>query len=232
MVSSKVLIGVITSEYARRADFYDFYNLLVKPNDAMVIMCHDSSPANGRNRIIDAALENDCTHVLFIDDDMACRPDALLKLLEHDVDIVSGLYFSRVYPHAPVIFDLVNDEGHAFPIYMTKDTKGLLPIKAAGLGFVLIKTDVFRKMEKPWIRLGELNPEHWCDDIGFFKRVREAGIESFVDMDVRVGHMGTMIIWPNFENNEWHSMYDTNGQNGINIPQTLPKVGYAFKEQE
>src|SRR5215467_564714 len=186
MVSNKVLISVVTGEYARRADFYDYYNLLIKPEGSSVILCHDRSPAHGRNLVIQAAIDNGCSHVLFIDDDMAYKPDALLKLLDHDVDIVSGLYLSRAYPHPPLAFDLANDEGAAFPMYLMPDiTARLRPIVAAGLGFLLCKTEIFSKLEKPWIRLGELNQEEWCDDIGFFKRVREANIQCFVDTEVR-----------------------------------------------
>lgn len=183
MAHNKVLIGVVTGEYARRADFYDYYNLLHKPENAAVLLCHDRSPAKGRNLIIQAALDNDCTHILFIDDDMAYKPDSLVRLLEHDVDVVSGLYLSRAYPHVPIIFDLADEDGSAFPLYLTSDKKGLIPIVAAGLGFLLCKIDVFRRLEKPWIRLGELNSEEWCDDIGFFNRLRKAGIQSYCDLN-------------------------------------------------
>jgi len=224
MVNNKVLIGVITMEYGRRADFYDYYNLLIKPEGSMVLFRHDSSPAHGRNLLIQAAQENNCTHVLLIDDDMAYKPDALLKLLEHDKDIVSGLYLHRSYPHAPLAMDLADDNGSCAPMYLLDTMQGLQPIVAAGFGFLLVKTSVFDKLEKPYVRLGELDPEQWCDDIGFFNRVRKAGIQSYVDLDVRIGHMGSMTIWPNYEGGQWHSMYDTNGVGGINIPQ-IPKYG-------
>lgn len=229
MVHNKTLIGVITGEYARRADFYDYYNLLIKPPESMVLLCHDRSPAKGRNMIIEAALGHDCSHILFIDDDMAYKPDSLLKLLEHDVDIVSGLYLSRAYPHQPIIFEFADENGACFPIYLMGHEKRLTPIVAAGFGFLLIKTDIFKKLKKPYIRLGELNQEEWCDDIGFFNRVRRAEIKSYVDMDVHVGHMGTMIIWPNRdEKGNWMTSYDTNGTGRLNTPQINPNMEYKF----
>ena len=234
MVSNKTLIGVTTGEYARRADFYDYYNLIEKPEGAYVSFSHDRSPAHGRNVLIQLAIDKGFTHILLIDDDMAYPPSALIKLLDHDVDIVSGLYLSRAYPHSPLAFDIADDDGSAFPMYLVPDiTARLRPIVAAGLGFLLCKTEIFAKLEKPYIRLGELDPEQWCDDIGFFKRVREAGIQSYVDTEVRVGHMGTMIIWPTLdEKGKWNSMYDTSGQGGVNIPQFLPDIKYEFKEQK
>lgn len=228
----KVLIGVSTGEYARRADFYDYYNLLIKPPESAVILAHDRSPARNRNLIIQAGLENDCSHILLIDDDMAYKPDSLLKLLEHDVDIVSGLYLSRAYPHQPIIFDIADEDGSCFPMYLIDNEFGLRPIVAAGFGFLLLKTEIFSKLEKPYVRLGELNQEEWCDDIGFFNRVRKANIQSYCDMNVQVGHMGTMIIWPNRnEKGQWMTGYDTNGTGIINTPQVNPDYSYTFKEQ-
>lgn len=228
-MNSKVLIAVTTGEYARRADFYDYHHMLTKPPNAMVILNHDRSPAKGRNMCIDAAIEHDCTHILLVDDDMAYKPEALLKLLEHDKDIVSGLYLSGAYPHQAIVFDIADEDGSAFPIYLVDNLKGLIPIVAAGLGFVLIKTSIFEKLEKPYVRLGELNSEEWCDDIGFFKRVREAGIQSYCDLEVMVGHMKSMIVWPNRnEKGQWMTGYDTNGTGAINTPQIAPDYKYEF----
>jgi hypothetical protein len=225
-VDNKILIGLLTQEYARRADFYDYFNLLEKPANATVIYSHDRSPASGRNRIIEAAIEYNFSHILFMDDDMAPKKNALSQLLEHDVDIVSSLYLNRAYPHIPLAFDIADESGAAFPVYLTPNMPRLIPIVAAGLGFVLIKTDVFKRMEKPWVRLGELNPEHWCDDMGFFHRARkEATNDIWLDTECRVGHMGTMLIYPNYEaDGKWYSGYDTQGKGCVNIAMELPET--------
>src|SRR5258706_7350361 len=228
MVDAKVLVGIPTEEYSRRADFYDYLNLLIKPPGSFQLLAHDRSPAHNRNIIVEQALIHDCTHVLFIDDDQAPKPNALMQLLEHDKDIVSGLYLRREYPHQPLIFDVADDEGACLYVYLDGEEKRLKPIVAAGLGFCLIKTSVFQELEKPWFRLGELAPDQWCDDIGFFKRVREANIESYCDMECRVGHIGTMIIWPNKVDGKWYTGYDTNGKDGmLNTPQINPEVKYT-----
>lgn len=223
MVDPKVLIIVPTGEYARRADFYDYYNMMEKPENSMTIFPHDRSPAKARNMAIEEAFKHNCTHVLFIDDDMAYKPDALIKLLTRDLDVVSGLYLSRQYPHAPLVFDIADDNGACLSTYLTDNISGLIPIVAAGFGFILIKTDVFRKMDKPYIRLGELNSEEWCDDIGFFKRVREqVNCKMYCDTDVRLGHMGTMIVWVDKVKGKWLTGYDTGYNEMLMSPQIQP----------
>ncbi len=231
MVYNKVLIGVITGEYSRRADFYDYFNLLSKPAGSLSLFCHDRSPAKGRNLVIEQAFEHKCTHILFIDDDMAFKENALSQLLEHDADVVSGLYLSRAYPHQPLIFDVADDSGACLHTYLFGNEPRLKKIVAAGLGFCLIKTSVFNELEKPYIRLGELNQEEWCDDLGFFKRVREAGFEIYCDTECRLGHMGTVVIWPNkSESGQWLTGYDTNGKDMLNTPQISLDAGYKFEE--
>lgn len=231
MVDPKVLIGVITGEYARRADFYDYYNLLIKPNNTFSLFCHDRSPAKGRNLIIEQAFIYDCTHILFIDDDMAYKPESLNQLLEHDLDIVTGLYLSRAYPHQPLIFDCADEDGRCLYSYLNANEPRLKEVVAAGLGYCLIKTDVFRKLEKPWVRLGEIDSQEWCDDIGFFKRVREAGFKIFCDMECLVGHMGTMVIWPQKKDGLWYTGYDTSGRGMISTPQINPNIVYEVGKE-
>lgn len=233
MAHTKVLIGVTTGEYARRADFYDYFNLLKKPEGTLSLFCHDRSPAHGRNMVIEAAKEQNCTHLLIIDDDMAYKENALEKLLEHDVDIVSGLYLTRAYPHTPLAFDIADDvDGSAGSMYLLEnENRRLVPIVAAGFGFCLIKMSVFDRMEKPYVRLGELNSEQWCDDIGFFNRALKAGVKAYVDLDCLVGHIGTMIIWPNRDSEgRWYAGYDTNGKPGmVNVPLFFVNPQYPVK---
>lgn len=232
MVDKKVMIGLITQNFVPRPDFYDYFHLMKKPANSMMVFCHDRSPAKGRNLVIEAAIETNCTHILFVDDDMAMPEDALEKLLEHDLDVVSGLYLIGSYPHQPVIFDLADEEtGACLFSYLIGDEPRLKPIVCAGFGFVLIKTSVFSKLEKPYVRLGELDPENWCDDVGFWNRLRKVGVQSYCDMECRIGHMKTMIIWPRKEDGKWYSGYDTNGIGlAVNVAQVLPDEVFSAGE--
>lgn len=225
MAHQKVLIGVPTSEFGRRADFYDYFNTLEKPEGTLIISPHGSSPAKNRNIIIEQAILNECTHVLFLDDDMAFKSNLLTKLLSHDKDIVSGLYFHRNFPHQPMVFENVDEKGRAFAYFMNGHSDGLIKISACGFGCCLIKTKVFEAMEKPWVRLGELDAQEWCDDIGFFHRASKVTSEIYCDTECMVGHIATMVLWPNKVDGKWFTIYDTNNTGANTGAIQVPQVG-------
>lgn len=216
-MNQKILIGVPTAEMARRADFYDYFNILDKPEGTVITFCHGQSPARNRNLIIEQALNIRATHVLFLDDDVAFKPSLLNDLSRHDVDAVTGLYFMRNFPHRPILFDIAQADGKCMHTVLNGQT-GLIPAVASGLGCVLIKTDVFRAMDKPWITLGEAEKDHWCDDISFFNRFRAAGFQLWCDMSVLVGHMAQCTIWPEVQDNQWYVKYNTLGTAEVIFP--------------
>lgn len=195
------MIAVPTAEFARQAQFYDHFAQLIKPEGTIISMAHGQSPARNRNMMIEQALKCDCTHIFFVDDDIILKPDTLVNLLAHDVDCVSGLYLMRNRPHQPICFESADSEGRCIHYFLNNDNgtpnEGLVPVVAAGLGVLLIKMHVFEPLEPPYIRMGELESDMWCDDLGFFKRVREAGFtEIYCDLNTQVGHMATATIWP------------------------------------
>lgn len=217
----RIIIGLSTGEYIRKAEFMPYFLGIDKPPGTLVTTVHGQSPANARNVIIEQALENNCTHALFLDDDMGYPPDVLIRLLQHDVDVVTALYLMRDYPHFPVAFDMAFDNGYNKFAYLTGNVQGVIPITNCGLGCVLIKTEVFKAMEKPWVRLGELIPDGWCDDVGFFNRVRAAGFKLYCDTDLRVGHMAQHMLWPTKLNGQWFTEY-RHLKGNVLVPQIIP----------
>lgn len=222
----KVMIGIPTADNARYPEFYDLVALIDKPSNYTVIEAkvHGQSPARNRNLIIKQAIAHECTHVLFLDDDVLVPSDILTKLMSHDKDIVTGLYLMRAYPHQPIIFKTQNEAGHVLWVELTPDKTGLIEVVSAGLGCVLIKTRVFKTMiandPLPWVRLGEIPGEedHWGDDIGFFKRVRKYGFKLFCDLDVKCGHIAKMTVRPVYRDGRWYTEYDTNGMGCALVP--------------
>lgn len=212
----KIMIGVVTGEMARRADFYDYFQMIEKPKDTICVFVHGQSIANNRNRIIEQALIHNCSHVMFIDDDVVCKPDVLYRLLRHDKDIVLALQLRRNFPHHPLVFDkeLPDD---LFRVYTLKDHEtGLIPVVGGGLGAVLIKTEVFRTLEKPWFRFGQLKEkDQMSEDTDFYIRARQHYFNVFCDLDTYVGHQASVVIRPFHMNGMWTVNYDSNGEGSL-----------------
>jgi hypothetical protein len=104
-------------------------------------------------------------------------------------------------------------------MFLTPKRKGLVEAVNCGFGFVLMKVEIFKKMPKPWVRLGELVLDEWCDDVGFFNRVRAAGFKIYCDLDIRLGHMINLTLWPGQENGVWTSVYETGTGEKFSFPQ-------------
>jgi hypothetical protein len=208
----RVLVGVPTAEMARRAAFYDYYHALQLPMGALATFVHGQSIAYNRNKIVEQALENGCSHIFMLDDDTVFDPDILIRLLCHNVDLVTGLMLMRDYPHKPLIFSRFVG-GAAEHIFLNGQS-GLIPIAASGLGCVLIKTKVFSKLEEPFFRYGELDSDGLGEDLGFFKRVQDIGLQHYCDLDALVGHSTNVTVRAKVNTlGTWSTIYENN--NGV-----------------
>jgi len=206
----KVYVGVPTAEFSRPAIFYDYMRFLEKPENTTVASYHSNSAAFNRNLIIEDAISQYCTHILFIDDDMAFPPNALTRLLAHDLDAVSGLYYNKCYPHPPVIFDRDPNDFDSFQRhYLQNGEAGVIKVDACGFGFFLVNTKVFESLEPPYVRHGELQYDKRNEDMGFCLRLGETGYQIHCDLDVVIGHMGLATFWPSRNQGQWFTTIDT-----------------------
>lgn len=231
----KVMIGVSTAGYLRNASFLEYFAAVQRPVDSIGAFVHGQSPARGRNHLFQLALEQECTHILLLDDDVCPPADIIARLMRHDKDIVTGVLLKRDFPHTPILFHTSLPDGKCGVQFLNElSEEGLIPIKNCGLGCVLIKTEVLKKLlpfnvkqtdataPPAWVTLGEAVPDHWCDDTVFFNRCTELGIEMFCDLSVKVGHMGQVTIWPRYEDGKWLTVYDVGGKDNIKFPVVIP----------
>lgn len=213
-------------EHIRRAEFITHFMGMDKPANSLITAVHGQSPASARNFIIEQALQNECTHVFFMDDDVVMPKDTIDRLLNHDKDIISGLYLMRSFPHYPVLFDEAFPDGKCKFMYLTPDKQGVVPVVNCGFGMVLIKIGVFKKMEKPWVTLGEIEKDGWCDDVSFFNRARKAGFDIHCDLNTIGGHMINVTAWPSFVGDAWQTQYK-HPQGTVAFPQHVPALAEA-----
>jgi hypothetical protein len=136
----------------------------------------------------------DATHLFLTEMDMILPDDTIVKLLELDKPIASGLYFLRNGFGQPCLYKKVftikdNPVPHTpisiFPIsrpFCIDEYGGGCP----GLGCVLIRREVFEAIEPPWFDLKE---GFYGSDMYFYTKVRDQRIQVWVEPRVRCGHM-------------------------------------------
>lgn len=154
-------------------------------------LCHvkGSLLPENRNALVRQALDSECTHILWVDDDMFFPMDTFYKLYKHDVDIVGANCATKCIPPRPTA-----KNGRDY-VFTTEKSTGLEKVTRLGTGLLLMKIDVFKKMETPYFA-SPLDPA-WDnapmgEDIYMIKKAQEMGYEVFIDHDVskHVGHIG------------------------------------------
>lgn len=126
---------------------------------------NESLITRARNKLVEKFLELDCTHLLFIDADMEFNPTLLASLVDYDVDVVCGLCPKKqinwvavkeliktspdTNPHLiPKRISAIDNNVNYFDGgYAVTDIPGLVPVKHAGTGCMLIKREVFTKLQ-------------------------------------------------------------------------------------
>lgn len=176
---------------------------------------YSSHVANAREATINGGTQNninesrplngqlDYKKIIWIDSDIAWKPDDFLKLYESDKDIISGAYLLgsgmvTAYKEQfgnPYLYDDV--------IKMTEPVQ----IEGAGFGFLAVKKGVFESLTRPWfqqVQTTMIDPETkkefsfplMGEDISWCKRVKDAGYEIWFDPTIRVTHHKTMkLTW-------------------------------------
>jgi GT2 family glycosyltransferase len=149
----------------------------------------------------------DYDYILWIDSDMVFEPEDLFKLLEHDKDVISGVYkMSDDVNYATV--ETMDDEFFAQNMYyqflqredVKHKNKKLFRVDYTGMGWMLVKRGVIEKMKYPWFypRKKEWKARGWSefvwDDVEFCMRVRELGHDIWIDPNIIIGHEKMVVL--------------------------------------
>jgi len=155
----------------------------------------DMEIGKARNAIAEKALEMGTKYVFMIDDDTAPPNFAARKLIyeleQHDDAMVcAGIYCSKEDPPFPIVF---MDQGRgAHWDWLAGD---VFPCYGIGTGCMMIKTEVFRKIEAPWFCTVDKEPvdaqnfsHKMTDDLYFCDKVRQAGYKILAHGGVNAVH--------------------------------------------
>jgi len=172
-------------------------------------MTNESLISRARNTLVAKFLANpESTHLMFIDADIGWEPWHLLALLNHDVDVIGGLYPMKTIPVKWCV--------NGIPGAPDNDPNGLLEVTKTGTGFFLVKRHVFEKLKphpavkpfandigldksldenmKTYFDTAVRENRYYSEDWTFCENWRDIGGKVFVDKRVLLKHVGTYVF--------------------------------------
>jgi FkbM family methyltransferase len=191
----KILIAIPTSQYIEADTFKSIYDQHLDSLYSIDFVPFISDQIEQvRNEIAVYFLDNGYDYLFAVDSDIVFAPDTLQRLIDHDVDMVSGIYIQRIPGTHTIEIMRKNEFGGVthVPYSHIKD-QGLVPIDGCGFGCVLIKRKVFESMEYPYfVYKSALDHAHTVsEDVYFCRKATEKNIKMYADSELLCDHVGS-----------------------------------------
>jgi len=169
------------------------YTQLHRPD--IKLACIDTRSSivqKGRHEIVEAAMSINAQKILFLDSDMMFPASIVRDLENQDKDIIGCNYTTRRAPIKPTCMRLDKQGYEDFRI------SGVREVGYIGTGALLISTDVFRKIGKPYFNItwNAENEQFVGEDYTFCDKAREHGYKVYCHFDLskQVEHIGQRIF--------------------------------------
>jgi hypothetical protein len=158
-----------------------------------------------RHDLVVQALRDECTHLLFLDDDMVFPADLLIKLLQAKKEVIAVNCTTRTHPVVHIAHDLKGQ------VIDSRKKNGLQRVQHVGAAVMLLETDVLRRMDPPLFMM-EWIPEMnaYCgEDVYFCMKLEALRIPIYIDHDLshKVGHVGELAYGPSHIGVEFPDSY-------------------------
>ena len=185
----KILIAIPTARYIEPDTFKSIYDLDIPEGYKVTFQYFYGYRVDQVRNLICNWVVNGYDYLFAVDHDVTFPPDTLRKMLDHDVDLVSGVYRQRLEPQAIEIYDLQQQRMTIDQIY----NKSLVKIGGCGFGCVLVKKEVIAGIGYPQF---EYHPalDHGntiSEDTDFCKKAMTKGFTLWCDPSILCGHIGS-----------------------------------------
>jgi len=192
----KLLIGIPTMDFVHVEFMKCLCALIQRLRDDRVDFTLDINSGTlvylARERIAHRAINEEYSHVLWLDSDMIFTPSILDDLMFSGKGFVTGIYHARRKGYASCIFKSIEiNKIERFDEYPNETFE----IAGCGFGCVLVETEILKAVclnkgtcFTPLKNLGE--------DIAFCQRAREMGYKLYCEPSVVCGHIGHIAIYP------------------------------------
>lgn len=158
-----------------------------------------------RNYTVLDCLQGDFTHYMALDLDMEYPEDLIIRLLNHNKDIVVPRLYRRSFPYT-----IVQAYKYHFPFWeqsnlLKEINQGLVKVEISGPPGMLIKTkilrEIYEKTGKVWFEreyelkgnaingdFSKVSIFETGSDVLFCKKIKDIGAEIWVDTDFDIPH--------------------------------------------
>lgn len=145
--------------------------------------------------LAEKALEVGAKYLWFVDDDTIPPPNTLQRLIyvldnHPEIKAIGGVYVTKAPVPQPVVF-----RGAGLGSFWHWKKDDIFEVTGIGAGCLLIRTDVFNEIPKPWFEFQESysnTPEIpsslVSEDISFCNKVRDAGYRVFAHGGILCDH--------------------------------------------
>lgn len=203
-------------------------------------MTNESLISRARNTLTAKFLHTEgSTHLMFIDADIGWEPWHLLVLLNRKVDVIGGLYPMKSMPIKWCVNGIPGQE---------QGVDNLVEVTKTGTGFLLIKREVFEKLDahpavKPFANDIGLDPalnkymktyfdtavregRYYSEDWTFCENWRDIGGQVFVDKRVLLKHTGTYVFDAGAQDKLYADLHVIAQQNAAAAANMVPQGGH------
>lgn len=171
MIATPMYGGQCTAGYA--ASMINLFKKAAKYNDFEIDFMYGVNEAlvtYARNMCANIFLKSDSTHLLFIDSDIQFDPEQVIQMIRTKKDFVCGIYpkkkidWNKVAHNAMLGVRAENLQGSANEYLfepsdsMEPDEQGLVEIKRAGTGMMMISREVFESLKDKVDRFNLVSP--------------------------------------------------------------------------
>ena len=182
-------VGIPAGETARYTSFTQSLASLRVPEGTQLAVAQGISVTRNLNEICSSVIGD---WLWIVGDDHVFDDDVLMRLLARRLPIVVPLCYLR-RPPALAAFRKRTAEGYVTMRADELPERGTVAVEAAGTAGMLIRREVLDAIESPTWRTSD---EEQNEDLVFCGRVREAGFEIALDVEVAIGHITPVVLWP------------------------------------
>ncbi len=147
-----------------------------------------------RTDLIQAAIKEGNTHLLFIDTDQVAPANTIRRLIHHKKPIVACNVAIKQVPTMPTARKL--NDGQMEPVFTTAESRGLEEVYRIGTGVMLIDLAIMKDVPMPWFKVSwdKEGGEQYGEDWWFCMQLEKQGIPIYIDHDLswEIGHIGQL----------------------------------------